>query len=93
MSAVDRRTAAGIVEQALAEVFDAAVVGRLREDSPLAVLGMEPADAVCVADAAARAAGAFGCTCALGDDDLVGASTVADLVAAVGAAARPAGTA
>jgi hypothetical protein len=83
MTAVDHRTAAGIVEQALLAVFDPAVVRQLREDSPLAALGMMPADAVAIADAAVDAAASVGVTCALGDADFAGISTVADLVAAV----------
>ncbi len=85
---VDRRVAAGIVEDALAAVFDPAVVRQLREDSPLSVLGMTVADAVCVSDAVSSAASAAGLACHLGDTDLAGAVTVADLVAAVQAGAQ-----
>ena len=85
---IDRRLAARIVEDALAAVFDPAVVRQLREDSPLSVLGMTAADAVCVSDAVGTAAGSAGLTCALGDADLVSAVTVADLVAAVQAGAQ-----
>jgi hypothetical protein len=85
---VDRRVAAGIVEDALAAVFDPAVVRQLREDSPLSVLGMTVADAVCVSDAVSSAARAAGLACHLGDNDLAGAVTVADLVAAVQAGAQ-----
>jgi hypothetical protein len=89
--ALDRRGAAGIVEEALAAVFEPAVVRQLREDSPLGMLGMAPADAVCVSDAVAQAAAAAGLECRLGDADLGGAATVADLVSAVQHAARRAG--
>ena len=85
---IDRRVAAGIVEDALAAVFDPGVVRQLREDSPLSVLGMTPADAVCVSDAVSDAAAASGLDCRLGDTDLGQAGTVADLVAAVQAEAR-----
>jgi len=86
---IDRRLAAGIVEDALAAVFDPAVVRQLREDSPLGVLGMTTADAVCISDAVRDAADAAGLACDLGDADLGAAVTVADLVAAVQAGARP----
>jgi len=79
----DRRDAALIVEVGLAAVFEPALVRQLREDSPLSVLGMVPADAVCVADAVEQEAGRLGWSCRLGDDDLAGAATVADLVTAV----------
>jgi hypothetical protein len=85
---IDRRIAAGIVEDALTVVFDPTVVRQLREDSPLTVLGMTNADAVCISDAVRDAAGASGLDCHLGDTDLESASTVADLVAAVQAVAR-----
>jgi hypothetical protein len=85
---IDRRLAAGIVEDALAAVFDPDVVRRLREDSPLNVLGMTVADAVCVSDAIRIAAGSAGLACDLGDADLAGAVTVADLVSAVQAGAQ-----
>lgn len=85
---IERRAAAGIVEDALAAVFDPAVVRQLREDSPLSVVGMTPADAVCVSDAIREAAAAAGLACHLGDADLVAAGTVADVVAAVQARAR-----
>jgi hypothetical protein len=85
---IERRLAAGIVEDALAAVFDPAVVRQLREDSPLSVLGMTVADAVCVSDAVSTAADSAGLACDLGDADLIGAVTVADLVAAVQAGAQ-----
>jgi hypothetical protein len=77
--------AAGLVEDALSEVFDATVVAGLREDSPLSTLGMVPADAVCIADAVAAAASRAGQACSLGDADFVVEAdlTVADLVEAV----------
>jgi hypothetical protein len=84
---IDRRVAAGVVEDALAAVFDPAVVRQLREDSPLTVLGMATADAVCVSDAIRDAAVGVGLDCGLGDGDLGGAVTVADLVTAVQARA------
>ena len=86
MTAVDRlerRDAALIVEVALSAVFDAGLVRQLREDSPLSVLGMVPADAVCVADAVEQEAGRLGWSCRLGDDELAGAASVADIVTAV----------
>lgn len=83
MTGLDRRDAALIVEVALTAVFDAGLVRQLREDSPLSVLGMVPADAVCVADAVEEEAGRLGWTCRLGDDELADAATVADLVTAV----------
>jgi hypothetical protein len=85
---IERRLAAGIVEDALAAVFDPAVVRRLREDSPLSVLGMTVADAVCVSDALGAAADSAGLSCDLGDADFADAVTVADLVAAVQAGAQ-----
>lgn len=85
--ALDRRAAAGIVEDALAAVFDPAVVRQLREDSPLSGVGMTTSDAVCVSDAVREAAAAMGLDCHLGDAELAGAGTVADLVAAVQAGA------
>jgi hypothetical protein len=83
MSPIAHRDAAVIVEQALTAVFDPAVVRQLREDSPLAGLGMAPADAVCVSDAVADAADRVGWSVDLGDADLADALTVADLVLAV----------
>ena len=85
---IDRRAAAGIVEDALAAVFDPTLVHQLREDSPLSVLGMTTADAVCVSDAVSEVARAAGLECDLGDSDLAAAGAVADLVAAVQAGAR-----
>lgn len=84
---IDRRAAAGIVEDALAAVFDPTVVRQLREDSPLTVLGMTTADAVCVSDAVGEAASAAGLDCDLTDSDLDAAGAVADLIAAVQAGA------
>ena len=83
MSALEHRAAATVVEEALVAVFDPDLVRRLREDSPLAVVGMIPADAVAVADAVARAAADVGVSCVLTDADVDGVETVADLVAAV----------
>lgn len=83
MSALDRRDAALVVEQALARVFAPDVVARLREDSPLSSVGFGPADAVCVADAVAESAAALGALCALRDDDVTSVVTVADLIEAV----------
>jgi hypothetical protein len=80
---VDHRLAAGIVEQALMAVFDPDLVRRLREDSPLAALGMVPADAVAVADAVESSAADLGVSCLLSDADLATATTVAELVVAV----------
>ncbi len=80
---IDRREAALVVQEALAAVLDPALVASLREDTPLAAAGMTPADAVCVADAAADAAARRGVTCALGDADFATVVTVADLVEAV----------
>ena len=89
MSAPDRRAVALAVESALGAVFDPALVRQLREDSPLAVLGMVPADAVCIADAVAHEAERAGWSCDLGDADLSTVQSVADLVAAVAADATP----
>ena len=86
---MERRDAALIVEAALCAVFDAGLVRQLREDSPLSVLGMVPADAVCVADAVEQEAGRRGWACRLGDDQLAGAASVADLVIAVQERAEP----
>jgi len=82
---VDRRTVAGLVEDALGEVFEPTVVAGLREDSPMSTLGMTPADAISIADAVALAAQRSGLTCLLDDADFVveGDLTVADLVDAV----------
>lgn len=88
MTGIDRRVAAGIVEDALAAVFDPPIVRQLREDSPLTVLGMTAADAVCVSDAIGEAAAGVGIDCELGDADLAAADSVADLVSAVQAGAR-----
>lgn len=89
---MDRRTAAVVVEEALGRVFDVAIVKGLREDSPLAVLGMTSADAACVSDAVADAAARLGLVVDLGDADLEGAQSVADLVRAVQSAqAGPSG--
>jgi hypothetical protein len=79
------------VEAALAAVFDAALVRQLREDSPLTVLGMVPADAVCVADAIAHECERAGWACSLGDADLAGLVSVADLVSVVQAGGMAAG--
>ncbi|MCX6434476.1 MAG: hypothetical protein NTX29_17490 [Actinobacteria bacterium] len=87
--AIDHRVAAGIVEDALTSVFDPAIVRGLREDSPLAGVGMMPADAVCIADAVAVAAERAGLVCHLDDADFATAESVADLVRAVETAARP----
>jgi hypothetical protein len=89
----DRRTAAGIVENALGAVFDPAVVRQLRDDSPLGTLGMTPADAVCISDAVAAEAARVGLRCELGDSVLGSVDTVADLISAVVAAATPQGEA
>ncbi len=85
---IERRIAAGIVEDALSAVFSPEVVRGLREDSPLSGIGMAPADAVCIADAVAAAADQAGLVCQLADDDFTAAHTVADLVSAVELAAR-----
>jgi hypothetical protein len=75
--------AASLTQDALAAVFDASAVSALREDSPLAALGMSDADVVCVADALAAAARGQGLWCVLDDADLGQAETVSDLIAAV----------
>ncbi len=87
MTSLDHRTAATIVETALSAVFDASVVSRLREDSPMSTVGMRPADAVCLADAISAAATNGGHQCELRDSDFADVTTVADLVGAVEAAA------
>ena len=91
MSRPDRRAAALVVEAALAAVFDAALVRQLREDSPLTVLGMVPADAVALADAIARESERAGWACVLGDAELAGLVSVADLVSVVQATGMTAG--
>jgi len=83
---VQSRVAAAMVEEALGRVFDPAVVSGLREDSPLTVLGMAPADAVCVADALGDVAQERGLACDLGDADLSAAGSVADLIRVVAGA-------
>lgn len=80
---VDPRTAAAIAESALAAVFAPDVVARLRADSPLAALGLTPADLVSVSDAVADAAESRGLVCVLGDADFDGVDSVADLVRSV----------
>ena len=80
---VDRRLAGLLVQEALGAVVDPAIVATLREDSPLAAAGLSVTDAVCVADGVATAAADRGLACALTDDDLAGATTVADVVDAV----------
>lgn len=86
---MDRRDAALVVEAALSAVFDAALVRQLRADSPLSVLGVVPADAVCIGDAVGREADRLGWSCALGDAELADARTVEDLVGAVQELAVP----
>lgn len=78
-----RQLAATIAEQGLAAVFAADLVRGLREDSPLAAAGLAPADLVAVADAVAGAARERGRSCVLGDEELSGVVTVADLIAVV----------
>jgi len=89
---VQSRVAAAMVEEALGRVFDPAVVSGLREDSPLAVLGMAPADAVCVADALNDVACERGLACDLGDAELSDARSVADLIRVVADACVVGGT-
>ena len=90
---IDRRAAAGLAEAGLAAVFDPAMVARLREDSPLEAVGITDADLVSVSDAVGHAAEARGLVCLLGDGDLDGVATVADLVTAIAGAAMPGGSA
>lgn len=98
----DRRLAGSLVEEGLAHVFPAELVGGLREDSPLAVLGLVPEDLVAVSDAVGAAAARRGVACRIGDADLIGlvvddggvrsGATVTDLVTATQRAlARAAG--
>ena len=75
-----RAAAAAIAEEALCEVFDPEVVAGLREDSPLAVLGLTPSDVVCIADAVASAARRRSLACEPGDGDLDDAVTVRDVI-------------
>ncbi|MBK9738700.1 MAG: hypothetical protein IPO93_04135 [Actinobacteria bacterium] len=77
---IDHSTAALIAQDALRAVFDAQAVAALREDSPLSALGIADSDVVCIADAVAVGAVARGRECRLGDADLDGVTTVADLV-------------
>lgn len=86
---VEQRLAAQVAEEALRSVFDPQAVSALREDSPLTAIGLTPADVVCLADAVAKAANDRGFSCVLGDADLEGVHTVADLVEAVIEAATP----
>ena len=79
----DARTAAVLVEDALALVFPADLVARLRPDSPLTGGGMRTAGALCISDAVATVAQRSGLSCQLSDADLEGSQTVADLVDAV----------
>lgn len=80
---VDRSTAAALAEQGLAAVFGAQIVAGLREDSPLAGIGLSAADLVCVSDAIADAAEIRDIDCVLGDADMDGLTTVADLVSVI----------
>lgn len=80
---LDRVLGHRIAEDALASVFDVAVVAGLRDDSPLSALGMTAGDAVCVADAVAGAAALRGLTCEIGDVEFADLATVADLVTVI----------
>jgi hypothetical protein len=88
-AASTRTVSAAIAEAGLLEVFGAQAVAGLREDSPLAKLGMSPDDAVCIADAVARAAQTRSLTCVLGDAELADLVTVTDLIDAVAAGVGP----
>ena len=83
MRSVEHRTAAAIAEAALSVVFGRSAVATLREDSPLAAVGLVPADLVCLSDAIAADAAARGVTCILDDEALGHALTVGDVVVAV----------
>lgn len=89
-AAIDYRTAAAIAEEALARVFGSSAVSGMREDSPLSAVGLALDDLVAFADAVDAAAAARGLDCPLGDPDLTGLSTVADVVALVRGRARAA---
>lgn len=80
---VDQATASSLAESALAAVLGPEVVSGLRQDSPLAGVGLTAADLVCVSDAIAEAATRHGVHCVLDDGDLGGLETVSDLVAAI----------
>ena len=88
---IDHHVAAQVAEEALRSVFDPQAVSALREDSPLAAIGLASADVVCVADAVAQAAVDRGITCVLDDDAMENVETVADLVQAIIEAAAPSG--
>ena len=74
MKAVDE----ACVRAALSDVFDGWAVTSLRADSPLASVGMRPADSICVAIALHSHAGIL-----LTDDDFAGLVTLGDLCALV----------
>ena len=80
---IDRQVASALAESGLSAVVGPEIVSRLREDSPLALVGLSTADLVCVSDAVARAADARGLDCVLVDSDLAGLDTVADLVTVI----------
>ncbi len=83
----DHHLAAQVAEDALRSVFEPQAVSALREDSPLAAIGLTSADVVCVADAVAQAAVDRGFTCVLDDAAMENVETVADLVRAITEAA------
>lgn len=80
---VDQHTAGSLAQSALAAVLGPEVVSGLRQDSPLAGVGLTAADLVCVSDAVADAATRRGVHCVLDDGDLDGLERVSDLVAAI----------
>ena len=82
---LDRTSAAALAEAGLTAVVGPGIVAGLREDSPLARIGLTSADLICLSDAIANAATTAGAHCVLDDADMVDLVTVADLVSAVAA--------
>ena len=85
MTPPDRRVAVAITVEALRRVLDPATVSALRDDSPLAAIGVTDADLACIADAIAAESARIpdGAVAVLDDGDFEAIDTVADLVAAV----------
>lgn len=85
MTAPDRRVAVAVTVEALRRVLDPATVATLRDDSPLAGVGVTDADLVCIADAIAAECERLpdGALVVLDDDDFESINTVSDLVTAV----------
>lgn len=88
---ISRTRAAALAERGLAAVVGAQIVAALREDSPLAGVGLTDDDLICVSDAVADAARTEGVACSLTDADVSGLVTVADLVGAIAQRGEDAG--